>query len=126
MRQWQEIQALLRPIRRATADNLMKTMSERAFDSAEEANAFAASYVQRVNETGRDDFDGLSPSQMSELLYAPLDSPRSIGFVQSGVGAADAPIMILFNALASAIGKDGLRATAKGNLPRAFLPIRTP
>lgn len=57
---------------------------------------------------------------MTGLLYALLDSPQSIEFLQSGVAGADAPIMLLFNRLAAAIGEGGLRATPKGNLPRAF------
>lgn len=102
------------------ADDLMQAMSERTFATVEEADAFAKYYAQQANETGRDAFEGLSPSQMMSFLYKPFESPHTIEFAHSGVAAADAPIMRLFNALAEAIGDDGLRTTDKGNLPRAF------
>lgn len=111
-----------RPLTDPVAD-LTQAMRGRTFASLDEANAFAAQYTQQANETGRDHFDGLSSSQLSTLLYAPLDSPHSLEFVQSGVAATNAPIMVLFNALAAAIGEHGLRATAKGNLPRAFCQL---
>lgn len=101
-------------------DDLKSSMAGREFADEAEVQAFAGAYMQRANATGLDDFDGLSPTQMSDLLYAPLDSPQRIEFVQSGIAGADAPIMVLFNALAEAIGEDGLRTTARGNLPRAF------
>lgn len=103
-----------------TTDALKKALEEQNFATLEEAQSFTASYMERANTTGIDDFDGLSPEQMSALLYAPMDSPRTLSFAQSGVAATRAPIMIVFNAMADAMGEDGLKATAKGNLPRAL------
>lgn len=102
------------------ADGLKTALGAQQFSDKADAQAFVGFHVARANAAGLDDFDGLSPEQISDLLYTPLASPHRLEFAQSGVPAAQAPIMILFDALADAIGEDGLRATAKGNLPRAF------
>lgn len=101
-------------------EGLENTPGDQQFSDEADARAFVDAHVAQTNATGLDDFDGLSPEQMSDLLYTPLVSPHRLEFAQSGIPAAQAPVMILFNALADAIGEDGLRATAKGNLPRAF------
>ena len=102
------------------ADGLKNALSDQHFSDEADARAFVDSHVAQANTTGLDDFDGLSPAQMSDLLYAPLASPHRLELAQAGVPAAQAPVMMLFDALADAIGEDGLRTTAKGNLPRAF------
>ena len=104
----------------AAVEDLKTALGDQRFTGEADAQAFVASHVAQTNAAGLDDFDGLSPAQMSDLLYTPLTSPHRLELAQSGVPAAQAPVMILFDALADAIGEDGLRTTAKGNLPRAF------
>lgn len=68
-----------------------------------------------------EDFHGLSPQDMDDLLYQPFEAPRIVRFAECLETAPDAPILHLFMAIAEAIRGDGLRATAKsGNLPIKF------
>lgn len=90
----------------------------REFDSLEDFQAFADRFMQQRNQTPVDDFCGLSPDQMSGLLYSPLDSPNLVRFPDVLPRAPQAPAMTLFNIVADAIGEEGLKITAKGNLPR--------
>lgn len=103
-----------------TMEDLEKALSEQDFATTDEVQAFVFAYQQRVNTTGRDDFDGLSPAQMAALLYSPMASPDTLAFAQSGIAAAHTPVMVLFNTMAEAIGEAGVKTTAKGNLPRAL------
>lgn len=48
--------------------------ADREFDSLEDFQAFADRFMAQRNQAPVDDFCGLSPDQMSKLLYAPLDS----------------------------------------------------
>jgi hypothetical protein len=57
---------------------------------------------------------------MHRLLYFPFDSPRLVTFPTVLASPPSAPIMTLFTLLAEAIGDNGLKPTATGNLPRNF------
>lgn len=80
-------------------------------------NAAMQAEVDARNRQGLDIFSGLSPMQMSALLYKPLDSPDVLTFSKT-VEDADAPILSLFLLLAERIGEKGVKLTATGNLPR--------
>lgn len=84
------------------ARELENLAADREFDSLEDFNAFADQFMQRRNQAPMDDFCGLSPDQMSELLYAPLDSPHLVRFPDVLPGAPRAPSMTLFNIIADA------------------------
>lgn len=90
------------------------------FSSIEEAREYLNRTLKRYNEGPRDDFHGLSPHQLSRFLNHPFDSPDIVEFSSRLEAPVDAPVLTLFRALADAIGTDGLRATAQGNLPRVF------
>ncbi len=77
-------------------------------------------FVQQQNEMAHDDFHGLSPVQMHALLYAPFDSPRWLEFPDVLPEVPEAPIAQLFEMLCQALEAGELKATPKGNLPRAF------
>lgn len=66
------------------------------------------------------DFQGLSPAQMHQLLYHPFESPELVQFRESLATEPEAPVLGLFRYLAEGLGEKGLKATAKGNLPREF------
>jgi hypothetical protein len=76
--------------------------------------------VQRRNQMPLDDFDGLSPEQMSGLLHAPFDSPGLLEFAPVLAMEPETAITGLFGQLCEALDAGRLKATAKGNLPRAF------
>ncbi len=90
------------------------------FDSMEEMQAFVNQFMNMENASPIDDFDGLSSDQVHQLLYSPLDSPDCATFFNVQEKDLKAPVMTLFSMLFEAMGEKGLKATAKGNLPRQF------
>ena len=80
-------------------------------------NAAMQAEVDARNRHGLDVFSGISPMQMSAILYKPFDSPDVLTFPKT-IEGADAPILRLFLLLAERIGEKGIKLTATGNLPR--------
>lgn len=99
---------------------LHQAIEGKEFSSLEEAQDFANQFMQQRNQRPMDDFHGLSPEQMSQILNYPFDSPQIAYFPDSIESADQSPIMFLFNLMVEAIGEDGLKPTAKGNLPQKF------
>jgi len=93
---------------------------DQQFSSLEEAHAFVARPAQIQNQQPQEAFHGLSPDQMYRMLYQPFDSPELAHFPQLLASMPTAPILQLFELLVDAIGEQGLKPTAKGNLPRNF------
>jgi len=104
----------------AIADEIADFSTERPFSTLEEINAFAKQQMDQRNQTRLDEFCGLSPDQMSHLLYAPFDSPETIRFSTGPASVRHTEIMQIFIPLVEAIGESGLKTTAKGNLPLKF------
>ena len=101
-------------------DGLHEALEGQTFASMEEAQAFAEGFLGQRNQAAVDDFHGLSPEQMHRILNFPFASPQLVSFPDRLEISPTAPIMTLFNLLAEAIGEQGLKPTAKGNLPRNF------
>jgi hypothetical protein len=91
-----------------------------SFGSLDEANAFLSRHMRQRNQAPADDFHGLSPEQMHRVLNFPFDTPALINFPTPLDITPQSPIATLFNLLVNAIGDEGLKATATGNLPRNF------
>lgn len=108
------------PVNRATdvLDGLKQELAGREFSSLEEAQAFAGNFMQQRNQASADDFHGLSPDQMHGILNLPFSSPQLVTFPEQFELLPSAPILNLFNLLVEAIGEQGLKPTAKGNLPQ--------
>jgi hypothetical protein len=102
------------------AAELRRILEGQGVQSLEEAQKLATAFMQRRNQAPLDDFQGLSPEQMQRILHLPFATPQWIRFAARVDSAAAAPIMTLLRLLAEAIGTMGLKATAKGNLPRNF------
>lgn len=102
------------------SERLRKVLEGRQFNSQEEAQAFAARYAQEQNRRPRDEFHGLSPEQMHRILNLPFASPGLVHFPEVLDTIPTAPILTLLGLLMDAIGEQGLKPTAKGNLPRNF------
>jgi len=102
------------------ADKVAEAAAEQPFESLEEVNAFTAQLANERNQWALAEFCGLSPEQMTRLLYRPFDSPETIQFATDIEPSPDIRIMRLFMALVEAIGERGLKPTAKGNLPLKF------
>jgi len=101
-------------------DELREALAGQTFADLDDASDFVQSFVQQNNNVRRPDFHDLTSEQMSKMLNTPFESPQQLRFADTLTAPADAPIMLLFEQLTDAIGTDGLKATAKGNLPRAF------
>lgn len=86
--------------------------------SIEEAQAIFERLQAEHNRTPREEFDELSPEQMAGLLYSPFEVPELVTIAGRLPVDAEAPILELYGHIANAIGQNGLKATAKGNLPR--------
>lgn len=99
---------------------LRKALEGRQFNSLQEAQTFLDQYTQQQNRRQRDEFHGLSPEQMHQMLNIPFASPELVRFPKVLDANPTAPILTLFEQLTDAIGEQGLKPTAKGNLPRNF------
>jgi hypothetical protein len=102
------------------SDELREAMVGRQFNSLAEVQAFADRYTRQRNQRPLDEFHGLSPEQMYCLIHSPFTSPELVSFPDMLDTIPEAPVMTLFTLLAEAIGKQGLKSTAKGNLPQKF------
>jgi len=99
---------------------LRQALEGQQFHSLEEAQAFVAEHSQKQNRRPLDDFSGLSPEQVHWMLTRPLDAPRLVCFPEVLDQQPSAPVLRAFTLLAEAIGEQGLKPTARGNLPRNF------
>jgi len=104
----------------AFSELLRTAMEEREFGSLAEAQDFIESFTATYDHDPLPGFDGLSPEQMQALLYAPTRSPEVLRVARSLDTTPRAPLLAWFHLIADALGEDGVRATQKGNLPRAL------
>lgn len=104
----------------SASEILRKALASRQFKSMEEAQAFVSRHAQAQNLQPREEFHGLSPEQMHKILNLPFTSPELVRLPEVPDIQPTAPILRLFSMLTAAIGVQGLKPTAKGNLPRNF------
>jgi len=102
------------------SESLHTALEGQQFSSLEEAQIFLEQVTQQQNRRPVDEFHGLSPEQMHRMLNFPFASPGLVRFPEVLGDAPTAPILTLFELLTNAIGEQGLKPTAKGNLPRHF------
>ena len=100
--------------------DLRQAMEGMQFGSLSEVQAYDGRHVQQRNQRPLDEFLGLSPEQMHRLLHFPFASPELVRFPEVLTTSPTAPIVTLIGMLLEAIGKSGLKPTAKGNLPQKF------
>src|SRR5699024_10058802 len=101
---------------------LQDAMAQHSFSTIESAQAFAEDFLLQHNRRKIEEFHGLSAEQMSQMLYAPFDSPDLVAS-RAEVPLAtcnSTPLGWLFLSLIEEIGEKGIKPTAKGNLPRAL------
>jgi hypothetical protein len=104
----------------AVSQEIQKLLAGRHFSSLEEAQTHINQIVTQKNTAPLDDFHGLSPLQMHRFLHFPFSSPDLVRFASPDSSNLSAPVLKLLALLLEAIGNGGLKATAKGNLPRKF------
>lgn len=100
---------------------LAEAIRERAFASEEELQGFVAAFVAERNAAPLAEFDGLSPGAMQQLLYHPFGEASPLVVADVPRVAPRSPLLHLALDLAEALGDDGVRATQRGNLPRAYV-----
>jgi len=99
---------------------LRKALEGRQFNSLEEAQTVLDQITQQKNHRQLEEFHGLSPEQIHQMLNFPFASQGLVRFPQVLDDIPAAPMPTLFKLLTDAIGEQGLKPTAKGNLPRNF------
>ncbi len=98
--------------------SIMQDVQEQDFSSMEELQSFVESKIRQQNRACKDDFHGLSSEQMYDFLYHPFDSPNTLNFHLPQDNLPHAAVLTLFLSMAEGIGENGIKPTAKGNLPR--------
>lgn len=101
-------------------DALQQQLAGQDFSSLEEVQAKLDRFTRERNAAPQAAFHGLSPEQMYLLLNRPFDSPHLASFIDPLAVEPEAPVSWLFTALVEGIGEKGVKATAKGNLPRSL------
>lgn len=100
-----------------TNRELAAVLEGQDFASIEAAQAFVDRHMAERNRRAVDEFAGLSPAQMSALLYTPFDSPPLATLEQRLPATIDVPLLALFRIIADAAREKGIKLTARGNLP---------
>lgn len=100
-------------------NDLQAFLLSQDFNSMEDAQEAADIYLQNQNQNPLDDFHGLSPEQVHQMLNFPFDIPQYVIFKDTLSIEPKAPILMLINGITSAIESEGLKATAAtGSLPQ--------
>lgn len=99
---------------------LKRSQAGQQFKSLEEAQGFVTRHAQVQNQRPREEFHGLSPEQMHRILNLPFASPELVCMPEVLATNPSAPVLTLFNLLTETTGEQGLKPTARGNLPRNF------
>ena len=105
----------------ATNRALADALAEQRFESEDDVQTFIADFMAERNAAPIADFDGLSAEQMQRLLSAPFTPGGVLTVAEVPRAAPPSPCLHLMLDLAAALGDDGLKATAKGNLPLAYV-----
>jgi hypothetical protein len=100
----------------ALSDQLSQAINDSDVSSLEEVNIIAEKLQANHNEHPIKEFLGLTPTQMTKMLYHPWDSPDLLTFNQNWFPKKSIAFD-LFDALVVGIGDKGIKATAQGNLP---------
>ena len=111
-----DLQPYDEPYQENLADQLTQVIEASNPTTMEEMNVIAKQISSERNARPIQEFLGLSPAQMHGFLYQPMESPELVTFNQGGL-PEHAMAFQLFNQLAYGIGKDGVKATSRGNLP---------
>lgn len=102
----------------AVMPDFKEALESQEFNDLQEAEQFANAFIQSRNSRPLKEFQGLSPDQMQSLLYLPYESPKLLEFSEPTSDVSTVPIMKLALLLLNGVGEKGVKATAKGNLPR--------
>ncbi len=88
--------------------------------SIDQLNSVLDRVMKEENRKSREEFCGLSPTDMSAFLYHPFDSPDVVKFCTDIKEVPDSPFTELFLKLLNVCDGKGMKLTVKGNLLRNF------
>ena len=100
------------------APGFREALEGQEFNSLEEAQRMANAVNQARNNRPIKKFHDISPDQMRKLLYFTYESPEVVSFSEPDTDIDYVPLLRLVRMLVAGIGEKGVKATAKGNLPR--------
>jgi hypothetical protein len=98
-------------------EGLEAFLQGKEFATKDELQAAISQFSNTQNQTGVVDFQGLSPEKMHSLLNRPYDTPDLVAINHNAVPQHPSLAWYYFNALLEQIGEQGVKPTAKGNLP---------
>jgi hypothetical protein len=105
-------------------DEMRSAMKGQAFESIEKAQVFADAWLRKKNAEPKSEFLGLSPEQLHRLLYRAFEETSDIVTLNGDLSSEkilEVPIVEESVYFLKRLGElQPLKATAKGNLPRAF------
>jgi len=105
-------------------DEMRAAMRGQSFESIEKAQAFADAWLEKKNAEPKPEFLGLSSEQLYRMLYRPFDETSDIVALNKNLSSEKVLEIPVVKEAAYFLRRLGelqpLRATAKGNLPRAF------
>ena len=111
-----DVQPYDEPSQGSWAEQLTQAIEASDATTLDEMNVIAQQMSVERNARPIQEFLGLSPAQMAGLLYQPLESPELVTFNEEWLPEQSMALQ-LFDALVTSIGKDGVKATSRGNLP---------
>src|SRR4030042_4237401 len=103
---------------------MRSSFRDQEFESIDEAQTFADAWLEKNNADPLPEFMGLSPEQMHRVLYRPFEDTSDIVTLNEKISReeiAGVPVVwetLYFLKRLSEL--EPLKATVKGNLPRAF------
>jgi hypothetical protein len=105
-------------------DEMRAAMKGQAFESIEKAEAFADAWLGKKNAEPKSEFLGLSPEQMHRMMYRAFEETSDVVTLNRNLSSEkilEIPIVKEAVYFLRRLGElQPLKATAKGNLPRAF------
>ena len=105
-------------------DEMLSTLENQKFRSIDEGQNFLDAWTARRNAEPVPEFLGLSPEQMHRLLDRPFEETSDIVTLNKNISReeiADIPVVVETVYFLKRLGElEPLKATIKGNLPRAF------
>jgi hypothetical protein len=104
----------------ATGSWLKEAIEGKSFNSLQEAQETLDRMVSDRNNTPLDDFCGLSPAQMTRLLYDPFGEESPARYNLELTNFPETPMLRILKQILMGLSQGGLKMTPKGNLPAAF------
>jgi hypothetical protein len=105
----------------ALGEEIDRRLAGKKFSGDKEMQEAINTIVNERNRQPQADFCGLSPREIDAMCRRPFASPWLVRFAERIDPLPQAPILLLYKALAEACAGSGLKATAMGNLPRSFV-----